>query len=168
MLTHAQTRWPLKRALKNAGLRHIGWHALRHSFASHLVMRGAPIKSVQELLGHSSIEMTMRYAHLSPDVGRDAVKLLDARETVRLTWTTSRGVLLHIAMPQPAGRQDRVPGTRVGQGDRSKSPAARRVRWTRRHGASVAASRPSMTSSRHIRGTRNRRDRESPNFCGYY
>jgi integrase len=34
MLTHAQTRWPLKRALKNAGLRHIGWHALRHSFAS--------------------------------------------------------------------------------------------------------------------------------------
>jgi integrase len=52
MLTHAQTRWPLKRALKNSGLRHIGWHSLRHSFASHLVMRGAPIKSIQELLGH--------------------------------------------------------------------------------------------------------------------
>jgi integrase len=31
MLAHAQTRWPLKRALKNAGLRHIGWHSLRHS-----------------------------------------------------------------------------------------------------------------------------------------
>jgi integrase len=129
MLTHAQTRWPLKRALKNAGLRHIGWHALRHSFASHLVMRGAPIKSVQELLGHSSIEMTMRYAHLSPDVRRDAVKLLDVRETVRLTWTTSRGVLLQIAMP--GGRHDRVHGTRLGQGDGQKSPAARRVRWAR-------------------------------------
>jgi hypothetical protein len=49
-------------------------------------MRGARIKSVQELLGHTSIEMTMRYAHLSPDVRRDAVKLLDVRETVRLTW----------------------------------------------------------------------------------
>jgi len=108
MLTHAQTRWPLKRALKKAGLRHLGWHSLRHSFASHLVMRGAPIKSVQELLGHCSIEMTMRYAHLSPDVRRDVVKLLDVRESVRLTWTTSRGVVLQIALPQPAGWRDRV------------------------------------------------------------
>jgi integrase len=40
-------------------------------------MRGAPIKAVQELLGHASIEMTMRYAHLSPDARRDAVGLLD-------------------------------------------------------------------------------------------
>ena len=37
----------------------------------------APIKAVQELLGHASIEMTMRYAHLSPDARRDAVGLLD-------------------------------------------------------------------------------------------
>src|SRR5580704_15601349 len=43
-----------------------------------LVMRGVPLKAVQELLGHASIEMTMRYAHLAPDVSRDAVRLLDA------------------------------------------------------------------------------------------
>ena len=40
-------------------------------------MRGAPLKAVQELLGHATMEMTMRYAHLSPDVRRDVVRLLD-------------------------------------------------------------------------------------------
>jgi integrase len=40
-------------------------------------MRGAPLKALQELLGHATIEMTMRYAHLSPDTRRDAVALLD-------------------------------------------------------------------------------------------
>jgi hypothetical protein len=62
---------------RKAGLRQIGWHALRHTFASHLVMRGAAMKVVQELLGHATMEMTNRYSHLSPDVPRDAVKLLD-------------------------------------------------------------------------------------------
>jgi integrase len=40
-------------------------------------MRGVPLKAVQELMGHSTTEMTMRYAHLSPHVPREAVKLLD-------------------------------------------------------------------------------------------
>ena len=41
-------------------------------------MRGVTLKAVQELLGHTTVAMTMRYAHLSPDVKRDAVQLLDA------------------------------------------------------------------------------------------
>ena len=69
--------WPLERARKNAGLRPLGWHMLRHTFASHLAMRGQPLKVIQELLGHSSIETTMIYAHLMPEVARDAVKSLD-------------------------------------------------------------------------------------------
>jgi integrase len=59
------------------GLRFVGWHVLRHTFASHLAMRGAPLKAIQELLGHATIMMTMRYAHLAPQVAREAVCLLD-------------------------------------------------------------------------------------------
>ena len=40
-------------------------------------MRGVPLKAVQERLGHATIEMTMRYAHLSPNARKAAVKLLD-------------------------------------------------------------------------------------------
>jgi integrase len=61
-----------------AGIRKIGWHVLRHSFASQLVMRGVPLKAVQELLGHRDIRTTMRYAHLSPQSRRDAVERLSA------------------------------------------------------------------------------------------
>jgi integrase len=88
MFTRGETKWPLRRALTAAQLRPVGWHCLRHTFASHLVMRGAPLKSVQELLGHSTIEMTMRYAHLSPDARRDAVRLLDVKDSATLLWTS--------------------------------------------------------------------------------
>jgi site-specific recombinase XerD len=43
-------------------------------------MLGVPLKMVQELLGHVTLEMTMRYAHMAPDVKRQAVQLLDTRE----------------------------------------------------------------------------------------
>jgi integrase len=81
LLTKGECKRPLWRACRLAGLRLIGWHVLRHSFASHLVMRGVPLKAVQELMGHATIEMTMRYSHLSPDVRRDAVRTLDVNAT---------------------------------------------------------------------------------------
>ncbi len=76
MLTRHEADTVLRRAQRRAS-GGLSWHALRHTFASHLVMRGVPLKSVQEFLGHASIEMTMRYAHLSPAINRDAVKALD-------------------------------------------------------------------------------------------
>lgn len=75
-LTEPECRAPLRRACRRAGLRQIAWYDLRHTFASHLVMRGVPLKVVQELMGHAAIEMTLRYAHLSPESKREAVKVL--------------------------------------------------------------------------------------------
>ena len=48
-------------------------HTLRHTFASHLVMKKTPLVMVQKLLNHSELETTARYAHLAPDAGEDAV-----------------------------------------------------------------------------------------------
>jgi len=42
-------------------------------------MKGTPLKVVQELLGHATIEMTMRYSHVSPEISANAVKVLDSR-----------------------------------------------------------------------------------------
>jgi integrase len=78
--TVGEPRYALERICRLAGLRQIGWHVLRHTFASHLAMRGAPLKAIQELLGHATIQMTMRYSHLAPEVAREAVRLLDANE----------------------------------------------------------------------------------------
>jgi integrase len=55
-----------KPSIKKVGLNGFRWHDLRHSFASRLVMKGNDLKTVQELMGHRNIEMTLRYAHLSP------------------------------------------------------------------------------------------------------
>lgn len=70
-------RGPLQRACRAAHLPVFGWHVLRHTFASHLAMRGAPLRSIQEALGHLTAAMTQRYAHLSRETTRDVVQLLD-------------------------------------------------------------------------------------------
>lgn len=68
---------PVKRLCKEKRLKYRGSvHTLRHSFASHLVMNDAGLETVSKLLGHSSLEITMSYAHLAPDHLRKAVGLL--------------------------------------------------------------------------------------------
>lgn len=51
-------------------------HTLRHTFASHLAIKGVPIQIIQKLLNHKDIKMTMRYAHLMPQSGKEYVENL--------------------------------------------------------------------------------------------
>jgi integrase len=72
----------LRYACKRAGLRSIGSHVLRHTFCSHLAMLGAAPKAIQELAGHSTLAMTMRYMHLAPSALREAITLLEDGQPV--------------------------------------------------------------------------------------
>ena len=62
---------------RRAGLPGFRFHDPRHTCASHLTMKGRPLKEIQEVLGHKSFSTTLRYAHLSPMHLRTAVESLD-------------------------------------------------------------------------------------------
>lgn len=66
----------LHKACTKAGLRKIGWHTLRHTFASHLAQNGVSIVLIKELLGHADIKTTMRYSHLSASAVKGAIDTL--------------------------------------------------------------------------------------------
>ena len=86
------SRTAFQTALESAEIKDFTWHDLRHTFASWLIMKGASLRSVAELLGHRGLRMVMRYAHLSRAYLSAEVGLLDPR-----------------AVPQP------TPGQRKGQ-----------------------------------------------------
>jgi integrase len=64
-------------ALKRANIEDFTFHDLRHTFASHFVMRGGSLKALQEILGHTSLTMTMKYAHLAQEHKRAEINLLN-------------------------------------------------------------------------------------------
>jgi integrase len=63
-------------AVTEAGIKNFRWHDLRHTFASRLRMKGVPLEDIADLLGHKSLTMTRRYAHLGPNKLHAVVSLL--------------------------------------------------------------------------------------------
>ena len=84
----------LKRQLENAvakaGLAGVTFHVLRHTFASHLVMAGVDLATVKALLRPKSIDMTLRYAHLSPEHKRSAIDTLVSAYSIEDDEATGR------------------------------------------------------------------------------
>jgi site-specific recombinase XerD len=81
------------RALREAQIEDFHWHDLRHTAASRLLMRGANLPAVQEFLGHKSLTMTLRYAHLSHEYQLGVVELLDEPTDTTTDTSHLRGSL---------------------------------------------------------------------------
>ncbi len=76
-LTQKRVRMLVLNAARLAGLANGGLHILRHTFCSHLAMRGAPARAIQELAGHKDLSTSQRYMHLSPAAIEGAIRLLE-------------------------------------------------------------------------------------------
>lgn len=88
-------------ACKKAGITRVTWHILRHTFASRLLALGADIVTVQQLLGHSTLMVTMRYLHTNLDSKRAAVEKL-AGYSDNLVTVRTKLVQLNSGMSQTA------------------------------------------------------------------
>jgi len=108
-------------ALKRAGIADFRWHDTRHTFASRLVMAGVDLRTVQALLGHKTLAMTERYAHLSPAHKLAAVQRLNRPENAGPSDTATdtepaaakavagaRGQVVELAEEKDGPRRDRT------------------------------------------------------------
>jgi len=114
----------LKRAwqalLKEASIDNLRFHDLRHTCASWLVMKGVPLKTVQEILGHKSFVTTLRYAHLAPELRNEAVERLC--EVADGHFLDTRTTPLGGGHLRPAANDGTTRSNGEGGGDRTHDP----------------------------------------------
>lgn len=91
-LTQRLVQGLVERASRKAGLNDRGVHILRHTFCSHLAMRGASVRAIQELAGHQNLSTTQMYMHLSPAALEDAIGLLNTPKSLQ-----NRGGIVEVA-----------------------------------------------------------------------
>lgn len=109
-LTYSSARWAIKKACRVAGVPHASFHPLRHTFATELDARGAHPKTIQDLLGHSTLAMTMRYLHTVPEATRAAVNLLETRrEHVLAASGQPDPISTHLDPCKPAAHRTHSP-----------------------------------------------------------
>lgn len=118
-LTQKAVQQAVCRAARRAGLLNSGVHMLRHTFCSHLSMRGAPARAIQELAGHQNLSTTQRYMHLSPVACESAIHLLDHQDRPEATL---RFVTMCQTESQPSPRQGQTP---LGSSARTSLPPDR-------------------------------------------
>jgi len=106
-----QVERPFHRVIKATDLPRLRLHDIRHSFASQLVMAGVPLRQVQELCGHSTIEVTERYAHLAPG---SAVRAVDALIGGRAPASPRSGDTAGDIAGVAPGKAGATPGSVVG------------------------------------------------------
>jgi site-specific recombinase XerD len=80
----------LKKACHKACLNDVTWHTFRHTFASRLTRNGAELVTVKELLGHSSVSVTMRYVHTNHEAKKRAVELIAGNGAKLVTLPIAR------------------------------------------------------------------------------
>ena len=76
----------LTKVYKKAGIEGASLHTLCHTFASHLIMKGVDPRTVQEYLGHSSLQITEKYSHLSKSHKQEAINVLNFTDEVETKW----------------------------------------------------------------------------------
>lgn len=101
-----------EKCLKAAKIENFTWHCLRHTFASNLEMHGVDIRTLQELMGHKTIQMTRGYAHLAPQHQLAAVqRLCDTKPQPE----------------EPGAAQNRATDTRTSTDDSGAAKVSREV-----------------------------------------